>query len=143
MSSRFRDDISQPVTVDYFHQRLSQGWVIKAVEWAKPSEQDDSASSKDQEEVPYGQRISEDCGHLVEHPREIEVIGFIYDGIIAGERPTHIALALNERGYRTRRGSLWTAPAVYELMPRIIELSPRLQRRPDWPGHRSQLKVIA
>jgi hypothetical protein len=143
MSSRFRDDISQPLTMDYFHQRLSQGWVLKAIEWAKPFEQDDAAPSRDQEEVPYGQRVSEDCGHLVEHPREMEVISFIYDGLIAGERPPQIAAALNERSYRTRRGLLWTAPAVYELMPRIIELSPRLQRRPDWPGHRAQLKVIA
>ena len=143
MPTNFRDVVSQPLTVDYFHERLSQGWVITAVEWARPLDEGGDVLPPSMDEVPYGQRVAEDCGHLTEHARELEVIAFIYDGVVSGIRPAQIASNLNERSYRTRRGTLWTPTAVFELMPRIIELSPRLQRRPNWPGHRAQLTVLS
>lgn len=139
MPSHFRDNISQPLTVDYFHERLSQGWIITAVEWTRPIDDDQPQANNGTQDVPYGQRVAEDCGHLTDHVREMEVIAFIYDGVVGGIRPALIAGALNERGFRTRSGLPWTASAVFELMPRIIELSPRLQRRPNWPSHRAQL----
>ena len=143
MPTNFRDNISQPLTVDYFHERLAQGWIITAVEWARPLPEDEAETGYGTEDVPYGQRVAEDCGHLTDHAREMEVIAFIYDGVIAGIRPALIAGNLNERGYRTRGGLPWSASAVFELMPRIIELSPRLQRRPNWPGHRAQLTLTS
>lgn len=143
MPNRFRDAISQPLTIDYFYERLEQGWVITAVEWSRPLEDEGLQSGEGHQDVPYGQRVAEDCGHLTDHPREIEVIAFIYDGVVGGMRPGAIAGNLNERGYRTRRGTAWTAPTVFELMPRIIELSPKLQRRPNWPSHRAQLTVLS
>lgn len=144
MPNRFRDVITTPLTVDYFHQHFAQGWVITAVEWARPAEADAPVEAPEERtEAPFGQRISEDCSQLVEHPREMEVLSFIYEGVIAGVRPGRIADELNGKTYRTRRGAPWTATDVFQLMPRIIEVSPRLQRRPDWPSQRAQLQVIA
>ena len=72
MPTHFRDLISQPLTVDYFHDRLSQGWVITAVEWARPLDEGGEVSPGSMDEVPYGQCVAEDCGHLTEHAREMK-----------------------------------------------------------------------
>ena len=145
MSDRVRDIISGPLTLDYFHQRIAKGWALSAVEWRKPSAEEGEAPALETQlqEVPYGQRISQDCGHLVEDAIEMDVLLFIYERVVSGWRPVELAAELNHHGYRTRRGSPWTASAVFDLLPRLIELSPKLQARPDWPSRRAKLAVIA
>lgn len=141
MATRFREKVSQPPTVDYFRQRLSEGWALAAIEWKRIADEPEEPDGPDFEDVPYGQRVAGDCGHLTDDKREMEVIAFIYDGVIGGTRPAAIAAALNQRGYATRNGLPWNAASVFELMPRIIELSPKLQKRPNWPAHRTQLTI--
>ena len=94
------------------------------------------------EEIPYGQRVADDCKHLTDNPSEMEIVLSIYEKVVAGWRPTDIASELNVRGYRTRGGSLWTATMVFDLLPRLIQLSPKLQSRPDWPSLRAKIEVI-
>ena len=140
-----RDIISGPLTLDYFNQRTAKGWIISAVEWRKPltKESETPAPEMDVQEVPYGQHIAQDCGHLVDDAFEMDVLLFIYERVVSGWPPTELAAELNNHGYRTRRGSLWTASAVFDLLPRLIELSPKLQAQPDWPSRRAQLTVTA
>ncbi len=59
---------------------------------------------------------------------------------------THLAMALlaqdfsyssivsdlNEKGLRTRDGSSWTRTAVFNMMPRLIEVGPRLFHSDEW-----------
>jgi hypothetical protein len=73
----------------------------------------------------------------------MDVLLFIYERVVSGWRPPELAAELNHHGYHTRRGSPWTASAVFDLLPRLIELSPKLQARPDWPSRRAKLTVIA
>jgi hypothetical protein len=145
MSDLIRDVISGPLTLDYFNQRTVKGWAISAVEWRKPSTKESEASSPetDPQEVPYGQRVAQDCGHLVDDAFEMDVLLFIYERVVSGWRPTELAAELNSHGYRTRRGSPWTASAVFDLLPRLVELSPKLQARPDWPSRRAKLRITA
>ena len=145
MSDRVRDIISGPLTPDYFQQRTAKGWIVTAVEWRKPvmQEEESPTPAGSQQEVPYGQRVAPDCGHLVEDEYEMELLLFIYEKTVSGWRPTEVAAELNHRGYRTRPGSYWTAGAVFDLLPRLVELSPKLQARPDWPLRRAKLTVIA
>ena len=145
MSERIRDVISEQLTLEYFHQRTSAGWVVAAVEWVKPSDSTEAANAEQiqLEEVPYGQRIARDCGHLTDDSYEMGVLLFIYEKVVSGWRPTQIASELNLRGFRTRTAAHWTPTAVFDLLPRLIELSPKLQNRPDWPSRRAKLEVIA
>lgn len=144
MADRIRDVIVGPLTFDYFHQRITQGWTVAAVEWRNSLAASElSAGETDLQEPPYGQRISQDCGHLVEDKLETDVLLFIYERVVSGWRPTEIAAELNKRGHRTRRQLPWTPGAVFDLLPRLIELSPKLQGRPDWPSRRARLTVVA
>jgi len=144
MADHIHDVIVGPLTFDYFRQRIAKGWTVVAVEWRKPSAADELLMEEmDSQEPPYGQRISQDCGHLVEDKLETEALLFIYERVVSGWRPTQIAVELNKSGYRTRRRLPWTPAAVFDLLPRLIELSPKLQGRPDWPSRRAKLTVIA
>lgn len=145
MTERIRDVISQQLTLQYFHQRIAAGWAVAAVEWVKHSAaaEEGSPESPALEEVPYGQRIAKDCGHLTEDPYEMGVLILIYEKVVAGWRPAQIAANLNIQGLRARGSCQWTPAAVFDLLPRLIELSPKLQSRPDWPARRAKLEVIA
>ena len=151
MLQRTRDVISEPVTLDYFERRQRDGWKLAAVEWVKHTDLEEvvaeaggqsTAALSPEEEIPYGYRIGDDCVHLAEHPLEIEAMTVMLEKVVEGWRPGQIADELNLRGYRTRKFGRWTAGAVFELLPRLIELSPRLLKRPDWPARRAKLEVI-
>lgn len=144
MSNIIREVVSEPLTLDYFHERIAKGWTVAAVEWRKLPVEGEQPVAPDTgwQDIPYGQRIAPDCGHLVEDRLETDVLLSIYEKVVAGWRPTAIATELNTRGYRTRHGSHWTPGAVFDLLPRLIELSPRLQQRPDWPSRRAKLAII-
>lgn len=144
MTDRIREVVSEPPAAAYVAERAAAGWVMSAVEWTRVgAEAERSSNSAAMEEVPYGQRVAPDCGHLIEDLLETDVLLFIYERVVSGWRPPQIANALNSRGYRTRSESPWTPAAVFDLIPRLIELSPKLQKREDWPVRRSKLEVIA
>ena len=142
---RIRDIISAAPTLDYFQKRANEGWVLAAIEWIKPALDSEHPTGENAQwqDVPYGQRVAPDCDHLVEEPFEMNVLLAIYEKIIAGWRPIAIANELNLRGYRMRNQGLWTPGAVFDLLPRLIELSPLLHKRPEWPPRRAKLEVIA
>ncbi len=140
MPNRIRDLMTAPLTVDYIKRRTDEGWVAAAVEWVQPEPVAQRTETLD--EVPFGQRVSADCKHLADDPVETGVLVAIYEKVVAGWRPAKIAEYLNERDYRTRHGDPWTPNTVFDLMPRLIELSPKLQRRPDWPTRRATLEIV-
>ena len=143
MTERTRDLITQPLTLDYFNQKSSQGWRLVAIEWAREMDgpQVGAPASTEIEEIPYGYRISEDCLHLVANPVEIEALLLILEKVVSEWRAPRIAQELNLQGYRTRSGAPWTASAVFDLLPRLIEMGPKLLKRSDWPGRRQALNL--
>ena len=55
-----------------------------------------------------------------------------------------IASELNERNYRTRSGAKWDPISVFDLLPRMIEVGPRIFTSEQWAERRQQLfKVFA
>lgn len=142
MANRLRDVLTEPLTMDYFNRRLGEGWTLAAVEWVKPQATQPVRDGA-LDDVPYGQRISADCRHLIDDPIEMDALYTIYEKVVAGWRPIQIASELNEQGRRTRAGLLWTPNAVFDLLPRLVELGPKLQLRPDWPARRAALEIIA
>jgi hypothetical protein len=45
---------------------------------------------------------------------------------------SHIVSDLNEKGFRTRGGDRWDRVAVFNMMPRLIEVGPRLFSSEEW-----------
>lgn len=141
MPNRLRDIVTEPLTMEYVNRRTEEGWVPAAVEWVKP-EDVPAGHAQLLDQVPYGQRISSDCRHLMDDPIEMDTLYTIYEKVVAGWRPANIATELNQRGRLTRSGFAWTPNTVFDLMPRLIELGPKLQLRPDWPARRAALEII-
>ena len=48
---------------------------------------------------------------------------------------------LNEKGFRTRSGKPWSRVAVFNMMPRLIEVGPRIFHSQEWmsEGWKAQL----
>lgn len=141
MTQRSRDVIAGQLTLDYFMQRSAEGWRLAAVEWVR--EVEDSAEtaapvevSFRPEEIPYGLRIAEDGMNLERNPLELMVMLLMLEEIVKEKRITEIAADLNTRGFRARNGAAWSASAVFELLPRLIEMGPALLKSPEWRERR-------
>ena len=96
-------------------------------------------SSVEPEEIPYGLRIGDDGLHLEPNPVETTVLLLILKKIVMEERLSQIADDLNNRGFRTRRGTPWAPPMIFNLLPRLIEAGPKLLMGADWRERRRQI----
>jgi len=50
-----------------------------------------------------------------------------------------VADELNRRGLRQRDGQTWTPGALFNLLPRMIEVGPRLFVSEEWTQRRQRL----
>jgi hypothetical protein len=139
---RNRDLISGQVTLDYFTRKMAEGWSLAAIEWVReardqPETVEPFQVAIDGEDLPYGVQLSADGLHLEQNPLEKTVLLMILDKIVREKRIPEIATDLNTAGLKTRRGTTWTAPAVFDLLPRLIEIGPRLLSSREWLERRS------
>jgi hypothetical protein len=141
MIERTRDLVGGQLTLDYFMQKAAEGWRLAAVEWVR--EVSDSVPdgvtrplSIEGEPAPYGLRIAPDGMNLERNPVEMTVLLMILEQIVKEKRITEIAADLNVNGFKTRSGSPWSASAVFELLPRLIEMGPTLLKSPEWRERR-------
>jgi hypothetical protein len=143
---QLRDQVQKPVSIDYFQERLSAGWKLKAIEWEK---EDDAApaagaaagTAAGDAAAPYGTQVEPETAHLEYNPQELSVLMAILEMIVVEKGVSHIAEELNQRGYKTRVGTQWTSPAVFNLLPRLIDLGPQLLKSPDWQSRRNHLHI--
>lgn len=142
MIQRSRDLISGQVTLEYFMQKMAEGWNLTAIEWVRET-QDQPGSAEsfhvavDGEELPYGVQLAPDGLHLEQNPLEKTVLLMILEKIVREKRITEIARDLNTAGLKTRRGTEWTAPAVFDLLPRLVEMGPKLLNSREWQERRT------
>jgi hypothetical protein len=92
------------------------------------------------EEIPYGLRASEDGSQLVENPAEIETIILALDRIVDDLPLSQVAAEMNARGFRMRNGQPWTPTALFTLLPRMIEMSPRLFGADRWVKRKQSIQ---
>ena len=149
MREHARDQLSDPVTLDYLQSRLSEGWRVSAIEWERNVEEGaeqtrvppvpEPARSESAEDVPYGFRVSADCRHLERNPDEMAVLMAILQEIIKDRPFSQIAEELNRQHLVTRRGRPWTSAGVFDLLPRLIEAGPQLLKSEQWPARRLEV----
>jgi hypothetical protein len=141
MAQFVRDAISGELTLEYFAKRLAEGWKITTVEWVReqPAEKTQPMGLLgDQVTPPFGLRVSEN-GFVEENPVEATVLLLILEQIVRERRIQEIATELNSQGYATREGFPWTATAVFNLLPRVIEVGPALLKSAAWQDRRPGL----
>ena len=138
---RVREVLSSPPAAEYWQEKAAEGWRPVAVEWEREVEGADSGGPL-KEEVPYGLQVSDDCFHLEENPAEVEAMRRMLEQIVA-DRPLSAAAAeLNRRGFRQRSGAQWTQVAVFNLLPRLIEMAPRIYSSDEWGEKERRLKKV-
>jgi hypothetical protein len=93
-------------------------------------------------DIPYGLRISNDCQRLEVDPTENKALILMMDLLAQDFSYTSIVSDLNEKGFRMRDGELWTRTAVFNMMPRLIEVGPRLFSTEDWKRRRERLSRL-
>jgi hypothetical protein len=136
---RIREVLRGPVEPDRFDQRTAAGWRMFAVEWERPVDGDDRPSGKLETELPYGLQVGADCLHLEENPVEKEALVLMLELIVQDLPFSQIAGKLNEGGYRTRSGGKWDPVGVFDLLPRMIEVGPRIFTSEEWADRRQRL----
>ena len=149
MTQRTRGLVGGPLSLDYFMRRAADGWTLAAVEWVREAELPDTVTELPSikigvqpDEIPYGLRIADDGFHLEENPVEKAALLLMLEKIVMEKRLSQIAEDLNHQGLRTRQGTRWTSSRVFDLLPRLIEIGPKLLKSSDWRQRRDQLKLV-
>jgi len=130
---RIRDVISGPQSPEIIQQRTAAGWRMVSIEWRR--ELPDSETPSDGafgEDIPYGLRISDDGLRLEVDPQENHALLLMMDLLAQDFSYSSIVSDLNEKGFRTRSGRPWSRVAVFNMMPRLIEVGPRLFHSEEW-----------
>lgn len=137
---KLRDVVSGPFSTDVVQQRTAAGWQLVALEWRRELPDTEAPTeSAFPEEIPYGLRISDDCKRLEVHPEENKVLMLMMELLAQDFSYSSIVSDLNEKGFRRRDGRTWTRVDVFNMMPRLIEVGPRIFHSKEWEQMRGQL----
>ena len=136
---RVREVLSKPLEPEYVKLRAEAGWKPVAVEWEREVEEAETAPRQIGEEVPYGMRVGDDCLHLVENPAETQVLIHMLDGIVQDLPFSKIAEELNRSGLRTRSGAKWEPVFVFNMLPRLIQVGPRIFSSEQWQAQKKHI----
>jgi len=138
----FGESPADLVTPDHLQARLAAGWKLVALEWERSGDEPSSEREAWVEEIPYGLQISSDCLRLVENPDETQVIVAALDMIVDDCPLSRVVDELNRRGYHTRDGKSWTKTALFNLMPRMIQVGPRVLSSERWITRRQHVPRV-
>jgi hypothetical protein len=140
---RVREVPSSPLSQDYLSQKANEGWKLTAVEWEREIDETTAQPGPLTEEVPYGLRVSADCRHLEENTAEKQALIQMMDLIVQDAPLSLVAEELNRKGFRTRAGANWTPGSVFDMLPRLIQVGPRIFSSTDWTARTRHLFRIA
>jgi len=130
---RVRDVISGPFSPEVIRQRTATGWQLVSLEWRRELPESEAPSTGAfAEDIPYGLRISDDCQRLEVHPTENAVLMLMMELLVQDFSYSSIVSDLNEKGYRMRDGRPWNRVALFNMMPRLIEVGPRMFSTEEW-----------
>lgn len=133
---RERQVLKRPLEQKEMQQRTEQGWRMAAVEWEREVPQDHAQAA---EALPFGLRLSPEKAAIEFDPDEWQALVVMMDMTVEEGPYWAIAEELNRRGFRTRQGAPWTPISVFEMLPRLIELGPRIFATEEWNKRRKRL----
>ncbi len=135
-TERIREEVKGLADPEYFQQKAEEGWRLVAVEWERDAEGEGGGARWLIEEVPYGLQVADDCLHLKDNPDEMRVLMLMMELIVQDCSISRVADELNKQGLRTRRGANWSAVSVFNMLPRLIEVGPRIFTSEEWVAKR-------
>jgi hypothetical protein len=140
-----REDLASSLTPEHLQQKEAAGWKPVAIEWKReidvmpePGHPGGSA-----EEIPFGMQIASDCRHLEENTSEMQVLKLLAEMIVQDLSFPQMAETLNQRGFRTRDGRLWSPLAVFKLTPRLVDVAPRIWSGSEWETRKKEMRRVA
>ena len=140
---RIRETISGLPTLEHLVERTGAGWNLSAIEWERESAATPiSGNHPLVEEIPFGLRVSDDCSGLVESEPERQMIITALDMIVEDRPLSQVAEELNRRGHQTRDGKPWTPSALFTLLPRMIQIGPRVFTSDEWVTRKQSLPRV-
>jgi hypothetical protein len=130
-------------------QREQAGWKLVAVEWeraaaapAVPAVATSVEAPPSLQDAPFGFRVAGDCEHLEQNPTEMQFLLSMMELIIQDISLVKVAEELNRKGFRTRKGAEWGPVAVFNMLPRLIELTPQIFNNEEWLERRKHLTLV-
>jgi hypothetical protein len=138
---RVRESLEGSLDPEYLKQRETAGWRLVGVEWEREAGVAAVEPEPRIEEPPFGVRVGGDCEHLEENPQEMQFLLSMMELIIQDISLTKVAEELTRKGYRTRKGTEWGPVAVFNMLPRLIELTPRIFASEEWVERRKRLTL--
>jgi hypothetical protein len=136
-----REVLTNPLTTSYLERRAADGWKPVAIIWQRQVD-DDQPFADITEPVPYGLKIAEDCIALEQDVQEREALIVMLEMIIQDKSLSATADELNRRGFRTRHNHNWTSGSVFDMLPRLIEVGPRVFSTEEWVVRRGRLMNV-
>jgi len=136
---RMREILTGILTPADIERRSAEGWKVAAIVWERQVDDGTTAAANIRDDVPYGLKISEDCLALEEDIQEKEALLVMLEMIIQDKPLSEIAESLNQRGLETRHRTKWTPGTVFDMLPRLIEVGPRVFTSEEWVVRRGRL----
>ncbi|HLW82794.1 MAG TPA: recombinase family protein [Candidatus Acidoferrales bacterium] len=154
---RVREAIHGKLDLDDMQQKYAAGWRLAALEWERESSereptveratgelaQEQSAAREAERgairELPFGLRVASDCMHLEEDPTEMRALRTLMELIVQDISMQRMAEELNRAGCTTRDGKPWTAVAIFNVFPRLIEVTPEIFNGEGWKSRRREI----
>jgi hypothetical protein len=140
---RIREALSSLPTLEHLVERVEAGWKPVAIEWERaPAGAAEPGAKPLVEEIPYGLRVADDCTGLVESQVERQIIITALDMIVEDCPLSQVAAELNRLGHTMRNGKEWTPSALFTLLPRMIQVGPKVFRSEEWETRKKRLPRV-
>jgi hypothetical protein len=137
-NERFREPVSVLPDERELERRAAAGWRPVAIEWERTLQPGASASVLESTEVPYGLRAADGGLQLEQNEREVEAMMLMLDLLVQDQPLSEVASELGRRGFAMRNGAPWTQTAVFQLLPRLVEVGPSIYASSQWSELRRQ-----
>jgi hypothetical protein len=142
---KLRESMTTMPTLEHLTARIQAGWKLAVIEWERETATAAATPISSEplaEDIPYGLRVSDDCSGLVESPSERQVVITALDMIVDDQPLSRVADELNRRGHTTRDGQPWSPTVLFSLLPRMIEIGPRIFTSTDWSTRKQRLPRV-
>ena len=135
---RVRETVHGKLDLDDMQHKYAAGWRLAALEWEREAAVDEPTEAQTEarrlREVPFGFRVAADCAHLEEDPHEMKTLNTMMELIVQDISMQRMADELNRSGSVTREGKPWSAVSIFNVFPRLIEVTPQIFNGETWAG---------
>jgi hypothetical protein len=137
---RVREAIQGKLDLDDMQHKYAAGWRLVGLEWEREASGDaPEVAPGNLHEVPFGLRVAADCAHLEEDPSEMKALNAMMELLVQDISLQRMADELNRAGFPRRGGRPWTSVSIFQVFPRLIEMTPQIFNKEAWRVRRREI----